>query len=297
MQATNQPDPSLPQLRRTIIEQIALPQVSGLNVTNNPRTFLFYGPPGSGKTFLTHAIVNETKSIFLDFSPDIIAENVADKNAIAKLVYILFKVAREFQPAVIYIDEIEHFFPKKNVKKFKARCVKFKKDLMTHIQKQLQPTDAVTVIACTSQPQFLNVQDIKKLFSKSFYFPFPDYSSRLQIFKTALTEQGIDANSFFALQNIALNSEGYTAGSIKKALAQAFSKERIEKLCIIPLSHEEIILPLSKMPYCSADDYTVFQEMTNVLLDLQEKRTRREELEKERLNAAKGGKNQKPVRK
>jgi len=297
MQATNQPDPSLPQLRRAIIEQIALPLVTGFNVTNNPRTFLFYGPAGSGKTYLTHAIVNETKSILLDFSPDIIAENVADKNAIAKLVYILFKVAREFQPAVIYIDEIEHFFPKKNVKKFKARCVKFKKDLMTHIQKHLLPTDAVTVIACTSQPQFLNVQDVKKLFSTSFYFPFPDYSSRLQIFKNALTEQGIEANSFFALQNIALNSEGYTAGSIKKALTQAFSKERIAKLCIIPLSHEEIILPLSKMPYCSAEDYAAFQEMTNVLLDLQEKRTQREELEKERQNAAKGGKNQKPVRK
>jgi SpoVK/Ycf46/Vps4 family AAA+-type ATPase len=296
-QSVNQPDPSLPQLKRTIIEQMALPQVTGFNVAGTPRTFLFYGPPGSGKTFLAHALVKETKSIFLDFSPEIIAENVADKNAIAKLVYIVFKIAREFQPSIIYIDEIEHFFPKKNVKKFKPKCVKFKKDLMAQIQKQLLPSDAVTVIACTSQPQFLNVPDVKKLFTKSFYFPFPDYASRLQIFKNALNEQGIDGNSFYALQNIALNSEGYTAGSIKRALKKAFSKERKEKLCIIPLSPEELILPLSKMPYCSADDYAAMQEMTNLLLDLQEKRSRKEEMEKERLNAGKNGKNNKPVKK
>lgn len=45
---------------------------------------------------LAHAICNETNSIFLDLSPEIIADNAADKNSIAKLMYIVFKVAWEF---------------------------------------------------------------------------------------------------------------------------------------------------------------------------------------------------------
>jgi len=45
-------------------------------------------------------------------------------------MYKVFRVAKEFQPAIIYFDETEHFMGKKNLKKLKAfagKCSKFKK--------------------------------------------------------------------------------------------------------------------------------------------------------------------------
>ena len=47
-------------------------------------------------------------------------------------MYKVFKIDKEFQPAIIYFDETEHFFGKKNLKKLKyfaGKCTKFKKEL------------------------------------------------------------------------------------------------------------------------------------------------------------------------
>lgn len=59
-----------------------------------------------------------------------LGDNWVDKSTISKIMFIIFKVAKEFQPSVIYIDELEHFMPKKGVKKFKAKFTKFRKDLV-----------------------------------------------------------------------------------------------------------------------------------------------------------------------
>ena len=47
-------------------------------------------------------------------------------------MYKVFVVAKKFQPAVVFFDETEHFFGKKNLKKLKhfgGKCSKFKKEL------------------------------------------------------------------------------------------------------------------------------------------------------------------------
>lgn len=100
-------------------------------------------------------------------------------------MYKVFKIAKEFQPSVIYFDETEHFFGKKNLKKFKnfaSKCSKFKKELTNQITKHLTLEDRVIIIGCTNKPQYVNTVDAKKFFYKKFYFPFPDYSGRKEIF-------------------------------------------------------------------------------------------------------------------
>lgn len=282
-QSVEQPDPSLPQLKRTLIEQVSIPLASGINVTNTPKVYLFYGAQGTGKTMMSQIIAKETNSIFLDISPEIISELVTDKNGVSKLMYTVFKVAKEFQPAMIYIDEVEHFFPKKNVKKFKPKCTKFKKDLVEQIQKHITLEDRIGVVFLTSQPGLIALPELKKIIKKSFYFPFPDYSSRVQIFKDKFEAVSPEGNHSYIIQTLALHSEGYSHGSIKKALEIVFSKERIEKLDTILLSPEEIIVPLSKLNYTSFEDYALFKEMTNGLLELKEKKAKLEQIAKENI--------------
>lgn len=280
-QADGQPDPTLRQIRRTIIEQIVIPLGTGYNIEGTDRTFLFYGPSGSGKSLITRAIVKATNALFLDISPEIVAEAYTDKTAIAKMLYTVFKTAKEFQPAVIFIDEIEHFFPKKNIKGSKTKvgkCSKFKKDLLSQISKHLTPQDRVLVIGCTSRPQFVNVPDVKKVFYKKFYFPFPDYSSRLLIIKNLLQKYNITDDDRFPTNLLAFHTEGYTVLAFEKLFEETLTKARIKRLTVEKLEIEELLQLLSTMPYCSADDYDKFKEFTMTVTGIKERRLKKLEM-------------------
>jgi AAA+ superfamily predicted ATPase len=83
------------------------------------RSFLFYGPSGTGKTQVVRAIAAETKSVVFDLSPiNLLGDppKFPGKEA-EKLVAMTFWVAKEFEPSIIYIDEAEKVWPAKKKKK------------------------------------------------------------------------------------------------------------------------------------------------------------------------------------
>jgi len=43
--------------------------------------------------------------------------------------------------------------------------------------------DRISIIACSNKPFDATIKDSKKLFEKSVYFPFPNYSTRKQIIR------------------------------------------------------------------------------------------------------------------
>jgi len=107
------------------------------------------------------------------------------------MLYMAFTCARKYQPAVIYIDEIEEIFKAGKKKKKKKRegsagpnyarlkipLKKFKK------AKYIKKEDKVAVICCTSQPWAVNKKILKKWVDKKVYFPFPNYGTRKMLFE------------------------------------------------------------------------------------------------------------------
>lgn len=82
------------------------------------RSFLFYGPTGTGKTQVVKAIAHETKSVVFDLSPMNIDGKFAENKASTdKMLAMVFRVAEEYQPSLIYIDEAEKVWPAKKKKK------------------------------------------------------------------------------------------------------------------------------------------------------------------------------------
>ena len=187
-------DPSMALIRQLVTEYIIFPLGSALvrkRFPDNIRSFLFYGPPGTGKTMVTRAISYETNSIVLDLSPLSIEGKYTNRKEEEKLVASVMVVAKEYQPAIIYIDECEKVWPakKKGKKKKKKKAdpsnpARIKKALSKWKGKFIDDTTRITIIGCTSEPDEGSKKDFKKFFDKAIYFPFPDYTTRRLMWKT-----------------------------------------------------------------------------------------------------------------
>lgn len=66
---------------------------------------MLYGPPGTGKTLLARAIASNVNATFIKT----VASSILDKyiGESARLIREMFHYAKENQPSIIFIDEID----------------------------------------------------------------------------------------------------------------------------------------------------------------------------------------------
>ena len=159
-------DPSMALIRQLVTEYIIFPLGSPLCRARYPehvRSFLFYGPAGSGKTLVVRACVTETNSVLFDLSPINIDGIYAGKKEEDKLVASVMVTAKEYQPSIVYIDECEKVWPaKKKGKKGKkgkkkkgadpSNPKRIKKALGKWRTKFIDDKTRITIIGCTSDP-------------------------------------------------------------------------------------------------------------------------------------------------
>lgn len=70
-----------------------------------PKGVILYGPPGTGKTLLAKAVASQTSATFLRVvGSELIQKYLGDG---PKLVREMFRVAEEYAPSIIFIDEID----------------------------------------------------------------------------------------------------------------------------------------------------------------------------------------------
>lgn len=108
-------------IRQLVTEYIIFPLGSSLVRKQFPedvKSFLFYGPAGSGKSLVVRAIASETRSVLFDLSPvSIDGQFATSKTEGEKMIAMVMQAAKEYQPSLIYIDEVEKMFPAKKKKK------------------------------------------------------------------------------------------------------------------------------------------------------------------------------------
>ena len=222
-------EPSMAQVRQAVTEYCILPLGSqtirdlvDLSVEekkpdkptkkgggqSNGMTALFYGASMSGKTMVSHAVANETGSLFFDLTPTgpAFADGRGAPNPIRVLMTMTFKVARAWAPAVIYIDQADVIFTKRKGKNKNPELDKIvkplKKELMAGM-KTLEPTDRVLVVGnCRISEECLKAQDVCKkyplkiphfyLFNFFFFFYriFSGFSRRVCTSRTQTTHHG-----------------------------------------------------------------------------------------------------------
>ncbi|CAF1525606.1 unnamed protein product [Adineta ricciae] len=143
---------------------------------------LLYGPPGTGKSYLAKAIATECKSTFISVSSsDLLSKWLGESE---KGVKCLFEVARERQPCIVFIDEIDALCGQRNDTESESSR-RVKTEFLVQMQGVGTDNSGVLVLAATNIPWALDTA-IRRRFEKRIYIPLPEVHERVGMFKVHL---------------------------------------------------------------------------------------------------------------
>ena len=266
-------DPSFQQLRAFFTETFILPLGSAFVHSTlpspPPRSLLLFGPPGSGKSLTAKCIAHESGSFFFDLSTRNLDRKLGTRAEIAKLVHLIFAVARQLQPAVLYLDEVDRVFGASKSKKSAGELSKLRALLLQHaLGGGLERGDRVLLVGCARCPHSdrVEVKELLDLFGpphgKVVLMPLPDYPTRRTLWTYFIQQTGLNLTSLeqhrgFDLTTLALVSEGYTAGCIQQAVLSTLPTRRVAKMLELDrgVDTSELMTALSQTSYAYRGEY------------------------------------------
>lgn len=75
-------------------------------------------------------------------------------------------------------------------------------------------TDRIAVIGCSNKPYEASLKDMKKLFDKKIYFPYPNYATRKLMLQSFVENKIGSSIPNFSYNTLAHTTEGFTANSV-----------------------------------------------------------------------------------
>ncbi|CAK0782735.1 hypothetical protein CVIRNUC_005930 [Coccomyxa viridis] len=149
------------------------------------RGLLLYGPPGNGKTMLAKALASEARATFFNIS----ASSLTSKwhGEAEKLVRMLFKVAAEMQPAIIFIDEIDSILSERSAGEHEASR-RLKTQFLVEFDGVANGSERMVVVGATNRPQELD-DAVRRRLVKRIYISMPDAGTRRALLQHLLSGQ------------------------------------------------------------------------------------------------------------
>ncbi|XP_078255206.1 spastin isoform X2 [Rhinoraja longicauda] len=179
------------------------------------RGLLLFGPPGNGKTMLAKAVASESNATFFNISAATLTSKYLGEGE--KLVRALFSVARELQPSVIFIDEVDSLLCERREGENDASRRLKTEFLIEFDGVQSTGDDRVLVMGATNRPQELDDAVLRR-FTKRVFVSLPNEQTRLLLLANLLAKHRNPLNRK-DLEDLAKQTEGYS-GSDLTALAK-----------------------------------------------------------------------------
>merc|ERR1712196_562805 len=180
---------------------------------------LLHGPPGTGKTLLARACANQTKAIFIKLAgPQLVQMFIGDG---AKLVRDAFKLAKEKQPAIIFIDEIDAV----GTKRFDsdANGDREVQRTMLELLNQLDgfsSDDRVKIIAATNRADILDPALLRSgRLDRKIEFPHPNEDARAQIMEIHSRKMNVNADVNY--DELGRSTDDFNAAQLKAVCVEA----------------------------------------------------------------------------
>uniref|UniRef100_A0A8D2C102 AAA+ ATPase domain-containing protein n=3 Tax=Sus scrofa TaxID=9823 RepID=A0A8D2C102_PIG len=248
-QVSIEPMPSLLDVRQLVTLYGILPLGSAAVHEKAPlvKSLLLAGPSGVGKKMLVHAICTETGANLFDLSAANIAGKYPGKSGLQMMLHLVFKVARQLQPSVVWIGDTEKIFYKKVPQAEKAMEPKRLKKQLPKILKLLKPEDRILIVGTTHRPFDAELQSFCRVYQKIILVPRPDYASRYVLWKQILQRNGGVITEALNVSCLAKISDGFTQGDIVHVVKQVLTERRVRQQQYKPLMAVEFVAALTSM--------------------------------------------------
>ncbi|XP_071649797.1 spastin isoform X3 [Temnothorax longispinosus] len=174
------------------------------------RGLLLFGPPGNGKTLLARAVATQCNATFFSISAASLTSKYVGEGE--KLVRALFAIAREFQPSVIFIDEVDSLLSERKDNEHEASRRLKTEFLVEFDGLPCNPEERVLVMAATNRPQELDEAALRR-FTKRVYVTLPDLQTRIVLLRRLLAKHN-DPLTPEELNEMALVTEGYSGSDL-----------------------------------------------------------------------------------
>jgi proteasome regulatory subunit len=184
-----------------------------------PSGVLLHGPPGTGKTMLAKAVANQTDATFIKMAGSELVHKFIGEGA--KLVRDLFELARQHEPAVIFIDEIDAIASKRTDSKTSGDA-EVQRTMMQLLSEMdgFDDRGQISIIAATNRFDMLDRAILRPgRFDRLIEVPHPDEEGREMIFNIHTRSMNVSGDVDFG--QLASETENASGADIKAVTTEA----------------------------------------------------------------------------
>ncbi|CAB3248686.1 unnamed protein product [Arctia plantaginis] len=201
--------------KQALKEMVVLPSLrpelfTGLR--SPAKGLLLFGPPGNGKTLLARCVAAECSATFFSISAATLTSKYVGEGE--KMVRALFQVARELQPSIIFVDEVDSLLCERSSGEHEASRRLKTEFLVEFDGLPAAGADRLIVMAATNRPQELDEAALRR-FPKRVYVSLPDMRTRMSLVRGMLA-RGAAAASLIddELARLAALTDGYSGSDL-----------------------------------------------------------------------------------
>lgn len=225
------------ELKQTLTDKVIDPlerpelyEEYDLGVVNG---ILLHGPPGTGKTYVTEALAGKLGYSFIDVTPSDLTSSLVGQAA--DNVAELFGVARENQPCLVFIDEIDAVA---SARSGGAQKTQSERQMVNQLLEELTEIQSEDVVVVGATNLLSEVDDAIKRsgrFDERIEVPPPDATAREAILRVHLRDRPVltEEIEFGRIREL---TEGYSASDMeliatnaaRQALQQARDQDEIQ---------------------------------------------------------------------
>ncbi|XP_075983284.1 spastin isoform X1 [Anticarsia gemmatalis] len=200
--------------KQALQEMVVLPSLrpelfTGLR--SPAKGLLLFGPPGNGKTLLARCVAAECSATFFSISAATLTSKYVGEGE--KMVRALFQVARELQPSIIFVDEVDSLLCERSSGEHEASRRLKTEFLVEFDGLPAAGADRLIVMAATNRPQELDEAALRR-FPKRVYVSLPDARTRMSLVRRVLARGAAAALSDDELARLAALTDGYSGSDL-----------------------------------------------------------------------------------